>query len=181
MGGLSARRRLQVLLQIGSNRFLSLLTLLFLCLLFFNYYLSCRQTRNGHAERRSTDVVHADLMAKLHAVRIAAMFAADADLEFGARLAPLFDAPAHQHADTLGIERLEWIRAEYSGFLLVHVIGQEAAGVVAGKTHGGLREVVGSEREEFRHFRDFSRQQGSARQLDHGSDKIVELDSGLLD
>src|SRR6266403_838206 len=104
LGEYLARRRLQVLLQIGSNRFLSLLTLLFLCLLFFNYYLSCRQTRNGHAEQRSTDVVHADLMAKLHAVGIAAMFAADADLEFGARLAPLFDAPAHQHADTLGIE-----------------------------------------------------------------------------
>ena len=97
------------------------------------------------------------------------MFAADADLEFGARFAPLLDAPAHQHADSLGIERLEGIRAEYSGFFLVHVIRQETTGVIARKSHGGLGKVVGAEGEEFGHFGDLSRQQGSARQLDHGS------------
>jgi len=83
--------------------FFRYLPLLFLCCLFFNYYLSCRQTRNGHAERRSTDVVHADLMAKFHAVRIAAMFAADADLEFGARLAPV-RCPSASTCRHLGIE-----------------------------------------------------------------------------
>src|SRR5713226_10613062 len=101
---MAARRRLQVLLEIRSKQLPSLFFLLFPGLFFFNNYLSCGQARNEHAERGCADVVHADLVAKLHAVRIAAVFAADAYLEFGASLAPLLNAPAHQHPNALGIE-----------------------------------------------------------------------------
>src|SRR5260370_7961356 len=154
-------------------RFLSLLALLFLRLFFFNYYLSCGQARNRDAEGRSTDVVHPYLMAELHAVGIAAVFAADADLELLTGLAALFDAPAHQHSDALGVERLERIRSEYAGFLLIHIVRQEAAGVIAGKSHGGLGQVIGSKGEEFRHFGDLSSQQGVPRQFDHVSDPVL--------
>src|SRR5260370_10353135 len=86
-------------------------------------------------------------MAKLHAVRVAAMFAADADLQFGARLAPSLDAPAHQHTDTLGVQRLEWVCREHCRFLLIHIVREETAGVIAGEPHSGLPQVVGPERE----------------------------------
>src|SRR5229473_916857 len=178
---MSARRRLKYYFRFISKQFFSLLPSLFLGLFFLNYYLSCGQARDRNTERRSADVVHADLVAELHALCIATMLAADADLELGSCLAPLFDAPAHQHADALDIERLERIRQENTGFLLVYVIRQEAAGVVAGETHCGLSEVIGPEREELRHFGDLSGEQSGAGKFDHRANEIVELDSGLFD
>src|SRR6266850_8489050 len=118
---MSARRRLQVLLELRSNRFSALLPLLFLCFPFLNYYLSCRQPGNRDAERRCTDVVHADGVAEFYAVGVATMLTANADLQFVARLATLFDAPAHEHAHALGIERLERVGTKDSSFVLVHV------------------------------------------------------------
>src|SRR5215472_10221163 len=59
----------------------------------FNNRLRGGQTRNRHAERRSAHIVHTDLVAKLDAVRIAAMLAANADFELWTRLTAIFDAP----------------------------------------------------------------------------------------
>ena len=120
-------------------------------------------------------------MAELHAVEIAAVFAADADLELGTAAAALLDAPLDQHADALGVERLERIGCEDAGLLFVDIVGQEAARVVAGEAHRGLGEVVGAEGEELGDFRDLVGEQSGARKLDHGADDVVELDAGLLD
>ena len=46
------------------------------------------------------------------------------------------------------VQRLERIGSEDRGLLLVQVLGQEAAGVVARQSHGRLRQVVGAEAEE---------------------------------
>src|ERR1700744_3457245 len=148
---------------------------------FFNHSLSCAEARDGYAVRRGADVVHADLMAELHAVEVAAVFTADADLEFIPRTTALFDAPLDEHADALGVERLERIGCEDAGFLFVNVVGQEAARVVSREAHRGLCEVVGAEGEELGAFRDLVGEQRGARELDHGADDVVELGAGLLD
>src|SRR2546425_3077177 len=164
-----------------SNCFSPANSLSFLRLPFFNHYLSCGQSRDGNPEGRSTDIVHAEPVAELDAVRITAVLAADADFQLGPGLAPLFDSPAHQHAYPFDIEGLKWIRAEYSGLLFVHVVGKKAARIVAGETHGGLREVVGTKGEEFSDLRDLGGQQSSAREFDHGTNEVVQLDAGLFD
>src|ERR1700730_5224187 len=103
---------------------------LFFGLLFFNYYLSCGESCYGNPEGRSADIVHADSVAELDAIGIAPVLSANSDLEFRPRLAALLDAPAHQHSDSFCVERLERIRAEDAGLLLIHVVWQEAPSVV---------------------------------------------------
>src|ERR1700733_12503634 len=120
-------------------------------------------------------------MAKLHAVEIAAVFAADADLELVAAAAALLDSPLNQHAAALGVERLERIGCEYASLLFIDIVGQEAARIVAGEAHGGLGEVVGAEREEFGALCDLIGHQSGTREFDHGADDVIELRSGLLD
>src|SRR5207245_5477248 len=137
-----------------SNCFSPANSLSFLRLPFFNHYLSCGPSRDGNPEGRSADIVHAQPVTELDAVRITAVLAADADFQLEPGLAPLFDAPAHQHADAFDIQGLKWIRTENSGLLFVHVVGKESASVVAGETHGGLREVVGTEGEKLGDFGD---------------------------
>src|SRR5689334_10607392 len=63
--------------------------------------LRCGKPCDRHAERGARHVVEADLVAERDRSRIAAMLAANADLELAARLAPPFDADAHQFADAL--------------------------------------------------------------------------------
>src|ERR1700757_3286643 len=87
---------------------------------FFHYGLRRSQPRDWHAERRSADIIHADLMAELNAFRVAAVLAADADLQIWTRFAALFDAHANHHSNTLNVEGLEGIAGEDAGLLLVH-------------------------------------------------------------
>ncbi len=60
-------------------------------------------TRNG----RAAHVVHAHVVAELDAVRLAAVLAADADLELRPGGAALLDADLDQLADAVPVERLE--------------------------------------------------------------------------
>src|ERR1700674_5889104 len=120
-------------------------------------------------------------MTELYAVGVAAVLAANAYLQLVAGLAALFEAPAHEHSDTLSVEGLERVCAENSGFLLVHIVREEAAGVITGESHGGLRQIVGAEGEELRDFSDLPGQQSGTRQFDHGADEVAELHAGFLD
>src|SRR5438045_1899068 len=66
--------------------------------------LGRRQPGDRHAEGRAAHVVHADLVAEMHAVGVAAVLAADADLQVLVvlrlpRLAPLLDADVDELAD----------------------------------------------------------------------------------
>jgi len=67
------------------------------------------QARDRHAEGRAADVVHAGEVAELDRVRLAAVLAADADLEVGLGRAPLLDTGLDQDADRFAVEDLEGV------------------------------------------------------------------------
>ena len=83
---------------------------------------------------------------------VAAVFAADAELEVRAGGAALVGADLHQSADAVGVDGFEGRDREDT---LVQ-IGREDGGfdVVAGEPPGGLGEVVGAEGEEVGSFGD---------------------------
>src|SRR5580700_297973 len=81
-----------------------------------NGYLFCFQrclgggeTGDRHAIGGAADVVQADLVAELDAVRFAAVFTADSDLQIVARPPAFFDADPHQAADAVEVDDLEWV------------------------------------------------------------------------
>src|SRR5690606_32446044 len=91
------------------------------------------------------DVVEADLVAEGDGGGVAAVLAADAELEAGLGTAPPLDREADELADALLVERLERVVREDPG---LDVAGEELARVVAAVAEGHLREVVRPEREE---------------------------------
>src|SRR5689334_8176140 len=66
-----------------------------------------RQPRDRHAVWAARDVVQAHLVAKHHAAWLAAMLAADADLQVRAGRAATLGAELHELADALLVEHLE--------------------------------------------------------------------------
>ena len=65
-----------------------------------------------HAERRAADVVEPELVAERDRARLAAVLAADAELELGLRAAAALDGDAHQVADAVDVDRLERVALE---------------------------------------------------------------------
>jgi hypothetical protein len=61
--------------------------------------LRCRQARDRHVERGAAEVVHADFVAELHAVGVAAVLATDADLQLSAGATAALDVDLDQLAD----------------------------------------------------------------------------------
>ena len=116
-------------------------------------------------------------MAEGYRGRVAAVLAADPDLEVGTGLAAARHADLHQFADAVAVDRDEGIDREDA---LGDIGAEEAGGIVAADAVGGLGQVVGAEREELRGLRDVAGHQAGARQLDHGADLIGELLAGLL-
>ena len=117
-------------------------------------------------------------MAELDGRRIAAVFAADAAVQFGAGLAAELNGHLHQFAHADGVEAGERI-----GFvdLVLVVRRQELAGVVTREAEGHLRQVVGAEAEELRLFGDLIGGERRARDLDHGADFVFEVCARSLD
>src|SRR6266478_5183210 len=74
--------------------------------------LSSREPRYGDSVRRRTDVIEPDLVEEVDRRGVAAVLAADADLEVLARLAPALDADADEVADALHVDRRERILLE---------------------------------------------------------------------
>src|SRR6478736_5431353 len=70
------------------------------------------QARDRHAIGRARHVVEADRVAEGDGGGIAAVLAADADLERGARLAAAGDADLDELADTFLVERDEGVDGE---------------------------------------------------------------------
>src|ERR1043166_4798652 len=100
---------------------------------------------DGHAERRAGDVVEADEVAEGYRARLAAVLAADADLEAGLRRAPALRADLHQLADAVAVQDLERVVGQN---LHLDVLREEAARIVARQAEGGLGEIVRAEGEE---------------------------------
>ena len=140
--------------------------------------LRCRQARDRHAEGRAGNVGQADAVAELHGGRIAAVLAADAQLDVGAGLTAEIGCHLDQLADADLVEAGEGIVLVD---LLVVVSAQELAGVVTGEAEGHLGQVVGAEGEELGLLGDLVRGQRGARDLDHGADLVVHIGTGVLD
>ena len=97
-------------------------------------------------------------MAEGDRARLAAVLAADTELELGLDAAAALDRDLHQLADTLGVEHLERVALEDA---VLEVEGEELAlGVVAREPDRRLREVVRAERAE---VRDLARSRRRAR------------------
>src|SRR5581483_9299972 len=139
---------------------------------FLQRRLRRREPCERDAVRRAADVVEPEPVAELDRAWLAAVLAADPDLELRLRSAPALDADAHQVADAFLVERLERVRLEHA---VLEIEGQELAlGVVARHPERRLREVVRAEREEVGHLRDLVRAQRRARQLDHRPAEVLE-------
>src|SRR5580698_7072827 len=72
--------------------------------LLFDHGLRRSQACDRHSERRGANIVHPHTVAEFHAVGIAAVFSANADLELRPGGTPLGDRPLDQQSDTIDIE-----------------------------------------------------------------------------
>ncbi len=111
-------------------------------------------------------------MAERNRARLAAVLAADPELELRLRTATALDSDAHQVADAVLVEHLERVVLEHAR---LQVVREELAlGIVAGETERRLREVVRAEREEVGQLRDLVRADARARELDHRPAEILD-------
>jgi hypothetical protein len=104
---------------------------------------------------------------------LAAVNAADPDLEVRARLSPLLNGHSHKlaHPGTIyGRKRI--ILPDP----LEQIIVDKFHSVIPGDSVGGLSQVVGSEGEELGFFGDLIGRDGRPRDLDHRPDCVGELD-----
>src|SRR5512133_3176523 len=130
------------------------------------------QAGRGHPERRAGHVVQAQLVAEPHRVGVAAVLAADPQVQVRAGLAALLAGDPHQPAHPGLVDGHERVDRDQLALL---VQAEELADVVAGEPEGGLGEVVGAEGEELGHLGDLARDQGRPGQLDHGPPQHLEL------
>src|SRR5205823_4097178 len=114
-------------------------------------------------------VIEPDLMAKRNRRRIAAVLAANAELQPGPGCTPALGGDAHQFADALHIQRNERVVFEYPEPL---VSPDKARGVVPRKAEDRLGQIVRTKAEELRSLGNFAREQRGARQLDHRPDEV---------
>src|SRR5580658_3769422 len=104
-----------------------------------------RQPRRQQPEGRARHIVEPDLVAEFDRLWIAAMFAADADLQRRPRVASLGHRALHQLPYACLVERSKWVLFEDAVFQIGR---QEVVDVVARDAERGLRQVVGAEAEE---------------------------------
>src|SRR5260221_1130058 len=98
-------------------------------------------------------------MAELHGIGVAAVFAADAELDAGAGLVALRRRDLDELADAGLVNRGERILLHD---LVLRVGTEERTRVVTRHAEAGLREVVRAEAEEFRRLRDLVGGEGTA-------------------
>ena len=138
---------------------------------FANSCLRRSESCDRNAERRAGNIVQTNLVAELNGRRIAAVLAADTDVERRIdRLAEL-DGHFHQLADANLVELCERIVLKD---LNVIICGEELAGVVTGEAESHLGEVVCAEAEEVGFLGDIVSCESRSRNLDHGTYFILE-------
>ena len=105
-------------------------------------------------------------MEELDGGRIAAVLAADAQLDVGAGLLAQLDSHVNQLADA----HLVYLGEGIVFIDLLVIVGiKELAGVVTAETEGHLGQVVGAEGEELGLLGYFVGRKGGAGDLDHGA------------
>src|SRR5215469_1797306 len=122
-------------------------------------------------------VVQAEFVARVDRVRVAAVLAANADLEVRPGGAALADRPVHQTAHALAVDGLE--RVDLEDLLLQVPDDELALGVVPRVAERGLGQVVRAEGEELGVLRDVPRDQRGSRDLDHRAELVVQVDALL--
>ncbi len=130
-----------------------------------------RQPGNGHPEGRTGDIVQSDLVAEDDRRGVAAMLAANAQLDVPTGGAPFFHRHFDQLADTVLVQRHERIFRQDA---VIHVERQKFTRIVAGKAKGGLGQVIGAEGEKFGLDGDLVGGQRRTGQLDHGADQVFQ-------
>ena len=135
------------------------------------------EPRDRHAVGRARDVVEAGLWQKNDRGRIAAVLAADADLELGPRLAAALAADLDQLADALLSSDSN---GSFRGCRLPRTPGGTSPRRRA-RAERRLRQVVGAEREELRRLGDLVGASGGARQLDHRADEVLDFSPAFRD
>ena len=114
-------------------------------------------------------------MAEINTLRIAAVFAADANFQVRAGRAAGLDSHSHERPNAGLIKGGKGI---FRQDLLVNVLQQEALlSIITRDAEGHLRQVVGAEGEELRHLGDLAGGQGRARDLDHRAELIVDINA----
>ena len=126
--------------------------------------LSGGEAGGGDPERRAGHIVQPQGVAEPDRVGVAAVLAADPQLQRRPGLAALSGGDLHEAAHPSHIDGHKRIRRDELAFL---VQAQELADVVAGEPKGGLGEVVGAKGEELGHLGDLAGDQGRPGQLDH--------------
>src|SRR5262245_14504075 len=111
------------------------------------------EARDRHAERRAGHVVELHLVAERDRGGIAAVLAADSDLELRLDLAAALDADPHELAYAVAVDGDERIDRHDPAR---HVGAEETRSIVARNAEGRLREVVGAERKERRALGDLA-------------------------
>src|SRR5262249_35492419 len=122
------------------------------------------EARDRDAERRAADVVEAHGLEEADARGIAAVLAADADLELRFGRPSALDRRLDQLTPALLVEGDEGVAPEDAA---LDVGGEELSGVVAREAHRRLGEIVGAEGKKTRLLRELARHERRARQLDH--------------
>jgi hypothetical protein len=100
-----------------------------------------------HAEGRAGDVVQPDLVAEVDDCGVAAVLAADADLEVRLGAGRPFSTPISTSWPT-PVWSSDWNGSFAPAGSPGEVVGQEGVDVVAAVAEGHLRQVVGAEAEE---------------------------------
>ena len=137
--------------------------------------LSSGQSCDRHAERRAGNVVEADLVAELNGRGVTTVLTADTYVESGVNGLTESDSHVHQLANAGLVELSEGIVLED---LSVVVSAQELACVIAGEAVGHLGQVVGTEAEEVCVGSNVVSGQACARNLDHGTNLILQSHAG---
>src|ERR1019366_10196867 len=102
------------------------------------------EASDQHPERTAGNVVQADACAELDRRRIAAVFAADTQLDVRPGAASLFARHLDQLTNTLLVELGKRILLQDAQF---EVRRKDLVDVVTREAEGGLREIVGTEAE----------------------------------
>src|SRR5215210_4279994 len=129
------------------------------------------QAGQRHPVGRARDVVEAEGVAEGDALRLAAVLAADAELDLLTRAAAALDRDPHQIPHPALVERLEGVRLQHA---VLEVVREELAlRVVAREAERRLREVVRPEREEVGVLGDLAGADARARKLDHRPAEVL--------
>ena len=144
--------------------------------LFLNGSLSSSQTCDRHTEGAAGNIVQAYIVAELNGGRIAAVLAADAEMDVRTGLAAQLSSHLNQLAYAVLIQMCEGIGLID---LLLIVIIQELACIITAEAEGHLGQVVGAEAEEFGFLSDLVCSQSCAGDHTRSRVFILHVDAGF--